>query len=286
MGPDRLPPDRTPRVHRSGRRRQPGPDESRHGHTARARFRERSDRAGARAGFVLTETLTALAISGAVLLGLVSLTNVVSRHARIVFGRVEAAEADRRGLAALAREIGLAQRLRWAGPPEARPFVFLGTPDALLFALDAPIDAAAGPTQVVQFQSVAAPGGGEVLRTQAPLPPAARGLADLAFAPTRRLHRGPWRLRFAYIAAATVKTPEIAFDAWDLPGAMPAAVRLSLEDPETGLTAQSLRVALQVEAEAGCAVPTRAFCSRPADREGEGEVSTAAIVNALQGRKP
>jgi type II secretory pathway component PulJ len=238
------------------------------------------------AGFVLAETLAALAISGAVLVGLFSLTNVVSRHARTVFGRVEASEADRRGLAALAREIESAQHLRWAGPPDARPFVFLGAADRVQFAVEVRGDAAGAPAQVVQVQSVAGDHGGEILRTEAAFHPAARDIADLAPAPVRLLQRGPWRLRFAYIAAATVKTPEIAFDAWDLPDAMPAAVRLSLEDPETGLAAQSLRVALRVEAESGCAAPTRGFCSRPADREGEEGASTAAIVNALQGRRP
>jgi hypothetical protein len=238
------------------------------------------------AGFVLAETLVALAISGAVLVGLYSLTNVVSRHARLIFGHVEASEADRRGLAALAREIELAQRLRWAGPPEARPFVFLGSAESLLFAIDSPIGSAAAPSRIVQLQSAVTSDGGEVLRAETALPPSARDIADLVPEPARLLHRGPWRLRFAYIATATVKTPEIAFDAWDLPDAMPVAVRLSLEDPETGLVARSLRVALRVEAESGCAAPTKGFCSRPADREGDEGVSTAAIVNALQGRKP
>lgn len=241
---------------------------------------------GRQAGFVLAETLAALAIGGAVLVGLSSLTNVVSRHARLVFGRVEASEADRRGLAALAREIGLAQRLRWAGPADARRFVFLGSADSLLFAVDTPAGSAAPPSQIVQLQSALTAAGGEVLRSEAAFPPAARDIADLAPAPARPLLRGPWRLRFAYIAAATDTTPEIAVDAWDLPDAMPVAVRLSLENLETGLTAQSLRVALRVEAESGCAAPTRGFCSRPADRDGDEGVSTAAIVNALQGRRP
>lgn len=239
-----------------------------------------------RGGFILAETLVALAISGAVLVGLYSLTNVVSRHARLVFGRMEASEADRRGLAAIAGEIELAQRLRWAGPPEARPFVFLGRADGLLFGIDSPIGSAAAPSRIVQLQSAAMPDGGEVLRAEAALPPAARDIADLIPESARPVHRGPWRLRFAYIAAATDKTPEIAFDAWDLPTAMPVAVRLSLEDPETGRVTQSLRVTLRVEAESGCAIPTKGFCSRPADREGDEGVSTAAIVNALQGRKP
>ncbi|MCJ2011912.1 prepilin-type cleavage/methylation domain-containing protein [Methylobacterium sp. J-076] len=228
----------------------------------------------------------ALAISGAVLVGLYSLTNVVSRHARLAFGRVEASEADRRGLAALAREIEFAQRLRWAAPPEARPFVFFGSADSLLFAIDPPIGSPGAPSRLVQIKSVVTPDGGELLRAEAALPPSAHDIADLVPEPTRPLHRGPWRVRFAYIAAATAKTPEIAFEAWDLPDAMPVAVRLSLEDPETGLVTQSLRVALRMEAESGCAAPTKGFCSRSADREGDEGVSTAAIVNALQGRKP
>lgn len=242
--------------------------------------------AGPCAGFVLAEILVALAISGAVLLGLCSLTNVVSRHARLVFARVEASEADRQGLAALAQDIGLAQRLRWAGPPGAQPFVFLGAADRLLFAVESPLGSPLAPVRLVQLQSAVTPEGGEVLRAEAALPPAARDIADLVPGPVNAVHWGSRRLRFAYIAAATAKTPEIAVDTWDLPDAMPVAVRLSLEDPETGLAAQSLRVALRVEAEAGCAAPTKGFCSRPADREGDEEVSTAAIVNALQGRRP
>ncbi len=160
------------------------------------------------------------------------------------------------------------QRLRWAGPPDARPFVFLGASDRVQFAIEPRGDVSGAPTQIVQIQSVAGDRGGEILRTEAPFNPAARDIADLAPAPVRLLQRSPWRLRFAYIAAATPKTPEIAFDAWDLPDAMPVALRLSLEDPETGLPAQSLRVSLRIEAEAGCAAPTRGFCSRPADREG------------------
>ncbi|MFK5600335.1 type II secretion system protein J [Methylobacterium sp. HMF5984] len=242
--------------------------------------------ANRQAGFILAETLVALAISGAVLVGLYSLTNVVSRHARLIIGRVEASEADRRGLAALAREIELAQRLRWAGRPEARPFVFVGSADSLLFAADSPIGSAAAPSRIVQLQSAVTPDGGEVFRTEAALPPIAREIADLSPESSQLLHRGPSRLRFAYIVAATVKTPEIALDAWDLPDAMPVAVRLSLEDPKTGLITQSLRVALRIEAESGCAAPTEGFCSRPADREGDEGVSTAAIVNALQRQKP
>ncbi len=242
--------------------------------------------ATALAGFVLTEALVALAVSGAVLLGLFSLTDLVSRHARGVFVRVEAAEGGRRGLEALARDIGLAQRVRWAGPPRERAFVFQGRFDRVLLAIDANAGAAEAPTRLVQWQSEERGAGAEILRTEADFPPAAQSLADLAFAPSRVIFRSPQRLRFAYIAGATDKTPEIALDTWDLPDAMPVAVRLSLDDTASGLTVLERRVPLRIEAEAGCAAPAKAFCSRPADKDDEGDGSTAAIVNALQGRRP
>lgn len=235
-------------------------------------------------GFALAEALAALAVSGAVLLGLFSLTDLVSRHARGVAERVEGAEATGRAVAALLREIGLAGRQRWAGPPTGGPFVFLGTADRLLFALDRPVAGPGAPTLAVQFQGASGPRGGELLRAEAALPPTGRELSDLAFAPARVLYSGRWRPRFAYVAAASATAPEIAVDAWDLPDAMPVAVRLSLTDPETGVSALDLRIPLRIEAEAGCASAARFRCSRPVDRDADEETSTAAIVNALQGR--
>ncbi|MBE7197001.1 MAG: prepilin-type cleavage/methylation domain-containing protein [Parafilimonas terrae] len=228
----------------------------------------------------------AVAVSGAVLLGLFSLTDLVSRHARGVSARVEAAERSRRGLDSLVRDIGLAQRVRWAGPTRDRAFVFQGRFDRILVAVDAAMGAAEAPTRLVQLQSEPDGVGADILYTEADFPPAARSLDELHFTPTRVLFRSPRRLRFAYIAAATDKAPEIAVDTWDLPDAMPVAVRVSLNDAVTGLPLLERRIPLHIEAEAGCTAPTKAFCSRPIEKDEDGEGSTAAIVNALQGRKP
>lgn len=245
------------------------------------RVRGDRGRRDARGGFLLVEALAVLAISAAILVGLASLTQLLLRQADGLAARTERLELRERTLAALSRDIRALARIRFEGPDRER-FVFAGTPDRLLFAREASAEmpAEAGAVAVL-LQSADESGQVRLLRAESPLLPGMAGFDDLRFGPVRTLlDRDPARIRFAYVAAATEKTPELILDAWPPESPPPAAVRIGLADPATGELVSSLRVAILHEAEPGCARAKTHWCSRTdLGAEEEDETSVGTILN-------
>ncbi|WP_336489832.1 prepilin-type cleavage/methylation domain-containing protein [Methylobacterium nigriterrae] len=230
----------------------------------------------------MAEALAALTVGAATLVALASLVALFSQNAGGVAARFEEIEARERCLQSLAKDISRAARARWTGNIP-RPFVFVGAPDRLLFAID---DIGGGGPEhpiVIEIQAVSNLRGGLILRATASLGPASTGIDTLRFAPPHVLYRGPWSVRFAYVTAATRTEPEILTDVWSDPAAMPSAVRISLVNAQSGHAVSQLRVKLRHEGEIGCLSPAKGFCSRkvdqvPPDEDGS---SIAAILGNL-----
>lgn len=215
-----------------------------------------------RGGFLLVEVLAVLAISAAILAGLASLTRLLMTQADTLAARTERFESRERGLAALSRDIRALARIRWEGPNRER-FVFAGTPDRLLFAQERP---GMGAPVAVLLQSAIEHGRVRLLRAEAPLPPGLASFDDLRFGPVRVLMdapsgKGAERIRFAYVAGATERSPELILDAWPAEAPPPVAIRVGLADPATAEVMTSLRVPVLAEAEPVCAVAKTHWCS-------------------------
>jgi general secretion pathway protein J len=227
------------------------------------------------AGFLLTEALATMAIGAVILVGVGSLLGLMSRQADLTAQRTERIDAAARGLAAIARDLEAVARARWAGPGP-RGFVFAGSPDRVLLALDRLDTDRLARTVAVLLQSSETRDGGSVLRAEARLSPLYRDASTLDFGPAQSLYAGPARVRFAYVGATSPGGPELVLDDWAMSDAMPVAVRVAFTDPASGTILSSLRVTLRIEAEPGCAVPRKAFCSRVDDRAAEGQGEAGA----------
>lgn len=213
------------------------------------------------AGFLLVEALATLAISAVILAALGSVLGMMSRQADTLAARTQRMDVAGHGLGAIARELGSAARARWAGPGP-RPFVFLGFPDRVMFALDR-LDGVGRPeTIAILLQSFESEDGAQVVRGESPLSPFDRGPGDLDFGSSGPLYAGRTSLRFAYVQASARGGPEILLDTWTTGDALPIAVRVAFTDPASGAILSSLRVPIRVGAEPGCAAPRKAFCSR------------------------
>ncbi|WP_375454021.1 type II secretion system protein J [uncultured Methylobacterium sp.] len=237
-----------------------------------ARRRRDASARGPAAGFLLVEALATMAIGAVILVAVGSLLGLMSRQADLTAQRTERMDVAGHGLAAIARELGSAARARWAGPGP-RGFVFVGLPDRVLFSLDRPEGDRLSRPMAILLQSTETQAGGVVLRAEAALSPLDPGEGALDFGPPDRLYAGPALVRFAYVGAVGAGGPEVLLDAWPAGEALPVAVRVAFTDPASGDILSSLRVPLRIEAEAGCAAPRKAFCSRIDARsvEGEGE---------------
>ncbi|WP_238245726.1 PulJ/GspJ family protein [Methylobacterium iners] len=216
-----------------------------------------------------------MAIGAVILVGVGSLLGLMSRQADLTAQQTDRVDAATRGLAAMSRDLETVARARWAGPGP-RGFVFTGSPNRVLLALDRLDADRLGQTAAVLLQSSETRDGGSVFRAEAPLSPLDRDASTLDFGPARSLYAGPARVRFAYVGAVSAGGPELVLDDWPISDAMPVAVRIAFTDPASGSTLSSLRVPLRIEAEPGCAVPRKAFCSRVDDQAGEGQGEAGA----------
>jgi hypothetical protein len=157
-----------------------------------------------------------------------------------------------------------------------RPFVFSGSPDRVLFALN--------PEQANGFRAAVLVAyqidpSGAVLRAEGALPPNATGPGAVRLGPVARIDPGPERLRFAYVE----RQPgggEVIVDAWANPLQMPAAVRIDRTDPATGVVLGSLRTPLLLDGEPGCADPQKNFCSRVEKAQAAGQAAQPAKPSA------
>ncbi len=213
-----------------------------------------------------------MAIGAIILVAVGSLLGLMSRQADRTAERTEGLDVASHALAALARDIGLIARARWAGPGP-RNFVFAGLPDRMLFALDY-TDADRTPRSfAILLQGTETKDGSAVLRAEAPLSPLDRDEAALGFAPAHTIYTGTAAVRFAYIVTPGESGLELVVDAWPAGETLPIAVRVAFTDPASGEILSSLRVPLRIEAEPGCVAPRKAFCSRidPRSLEGQSE---------------
>ncbi|MFE1597974.1 prepilin-type N-terminal cleavage/methylation domain-containing protein [Methylobacterium sp. ID0610] len=236
------------------------------------------DRSG---GFSLLEVLATLAIAAATLVALSSFVFLMTRQADRVAAGSQEREVVGQSLDTLARAIERAQRLRWAGP-EPR-FVFAGTRDTLLFALDRGEGEA---PRVVEIRSIAEAGGGVLLWREGAFDPRRRDGMPASFGATQRLPVGGAVLHFAYVTPGTPRRPEILTDDWPAVDAMPEAVRLALTDPRTGAIRSSLRVPLRIGAEPGCLSPRKAPCSRFDERTAPPSDDDAPALGTILGNLP
>ncbi len=223
---------------------------------------------GRQAGFLVVEALATFAISALILAGLASLLGVMLRAADRAADRVQDLETTARAVAALRRDIQLLARARWSGAAP-RSFVFAGEPEKIMFAQSVPQGSGFRTATVVVIQSVGIDAGGRLLRTEAALTPGAASLRELHFSPARNLQEGRSTVRFAYFARAREGGSEVLVDHWPSAVQLPAAVRIGIVDPATGGLLSSVRVPIRVDAEAGCAAPDIAFCSRADPKKSE-----------------
>ncbi|ACL56775.1 PulJ/GspJ family protein [Methylobacterium nodulans] len=235
------------------------------------------------AGFSLVEVLATLAVGAAILAALASFVSLLTRQADRVAVGAQMREVVGQNLGMLAQAVARAERLRWAGTPPR--FVFAGTSETLLFALDRR-DAAGIRTQVIEIRSVAGAEGGAFEWREGSFDPGLTDVAQVSFGAARSLPIGDATLRFAYVTPGTPRTPEILTDDWPASDALPDAVRLALIDRRSGEIRSTLRVPLLVGAEPGCLSPRKALCSRFDERKAPASDEEASSIAAIVGSLP
>lgn len=192
-----------------------------------------------------------MAIGAFLLVAMVSLVHLAVRADARTQDLASRVEGQTRALEAIARDLRPALRVRWHGP--GAPFVFAGGPDTLRFAGR---DETSGEVRLVTLRAEP----GRVLRTSAPLPAIAAGPDDPAGGSGSEIETGGDLVRFSYFQSLP-GGEDVLLDAWALPLAMPSAVRVAILDMRTGEPRASLRIPLMIDAEPGCAAPSRAACS-------------------------
>lgn len=216
---------------------------------------------------MLVEMLVAMAVGAFLLVALASVTAFVLRAQDRFSASAQEAETSGRALASLAREIGPALRLRWAGKNGV--FVFSGTSGRILLARDVAA-AGGGPSraEAVLWEVRSANGVTSLLRAAGPLVPDAGSPDNVAWGPPATVYSGSARIAFAYFMALE-GGGEALLDEWPAGNAMPAAVRISLA--RSGQPPLSTRVPLLIETEPRCAVAEA--CGK---REGEPDAEDTA----------
>jgi type II secretory pathway pseudopilin PulG len=231
-----------------------------------------------RDGFVLIEALAVLAL-GSILLGaLAGVVTIVVRMADRTAAMVQQGEGEQRALDAIARELGAAVRLRWAGDDRG-VFVFQGERDGILFAVDRRDETGLRRSVVVAYRQRIADGRVTLVRLEAPIMPGAMLREPLAFGPEVEICAGALSLRFEYASSdAGTLTPT-----WEDAGRLPDAVRAAFIDPASGGEVAFRRASLRVNAEPACALRRGTPCSR-FGTIGAGRQGPAAAANAPGGR--
>ncbi|WP_062010808.1 type II secretion system protein J [Aureimonas sp. AU4] len=204
-----------------------------------------------RDGFLLAEALVTMAIGAFLLVAMVSLLHLAVRADARTQDLASRVEAQTRALEAIGRDLRPALRVRWSGPDA--PFVFAGGPDTMWFAGR---DETSGEVRLVTLHAEP----GRVLRTSAALPSIATSPDDLAGGSRSEIETGGDLVRFSYFQALP-DGEDVLLDTWTSPLAMPSAVRIAILDIRTGEPRASLRIPLMIDAEPGCAAPSRAACS-------------------------
>ncbi len=233
-----------------------GNDRRRRGHGPRDFSRGDGGERNGEAGYLLVEALATLTLAALLLGGLLALGGGLSRVADRIAGRVEATEAGRLAVAAMARDIAQLSRRRFPGAQEPR-FAFYGQTDRIVFVVEAPQQDGLARPVVVAYQ---ADGPGAALRAEGELPVDAQSLDDVALSRPHRMPFGDAELRFAFVERLK-SGGELVTDAWSRSDLLPAAIRIDRLDPASKRLVASRRVAIVAETEPGCAAAEIAFCS-------------------------
>ncbi len=216
--------------------------------------RVRTDRDG---GYVLIEALAVLALSGLIMVAMAS-------GARLLLGNwARAAEQANRleeletGLAVVRRDVAGAEQRRW-GEADAGGILFRGSATGLSIAVSHDGMAPGRGASVVAFNVRQASDGAALVRSAGRLLPGTEALPRGPLANPVNLVAGAFAFRFSYRALAGGWRND-----WTDAQRMPAAVRLEVIDAGTGDPAvPPLIVPFRVDAEAGCAPDSPAFCGR------------------------
>ncbi len=218
-------------------------------------------RGSARGGFLLLEALTTLALGALVIAGLSTVIVLMLRFSDRTAADLGRREVLGRALQTVEQEIRDMARLRLGGAQDA-PFLFSGHPDRLLFTLDRLDDNGLDAPVAVAYRTGTRDGVTRLARAEAAVPPAATDAAALVFGKPATVYAGDRGIRFAFFAPQPDGSGEVLMDDWKQPAKMPTAVRIAVIAPD-GTIEESTRVPLLVDAEPGCAVPGKGFCSLP-----------------------
>jgi hypothetical protein len=213
----------------------------------------------ANGGYLLVEVLATMTVSAFILAALLSIVSFTLRTSAHVSRQTQDIENASRVMASLVREIQAIAPLRWAG--QNAGFVFQGREQGLVFAREV-----VAPDGAVDDRAVLLQGDGKQLfRSEASLLPAYRSAAEIAAGEKQALLDTDFQVRFAYFARLE-DGQEALTNTWDNPALLPVAIRVSITDSKGALIGSS-RVQIRVDAEPGCAAPTKALCNFAADRK-------------------
>ncbi|MFB2553938.1 hypothetical protein [Ensifer soli] len=218
----------------------------------------------------MVEALATMTISAFLLVALASVVALVMRASYRSARLSETVEQSSRIVDALARDIGAAAPIRWAGGG----FVFTGSQTALTFARTLRQPDGASTIQLVSLAGK----GNMTIETASGLPPDARGPTDITAEGQGIVFQQGRTIRFAYFSRLE-DGREALTDTWTSPDAMPVAVRATVRDA-TGATLGTVRIPFRIDAEPGCAAPERGHCGlapRVADDPGTEPVDQGPI---------
>ena len=219
-------------------------------------------------GYLLVEVLATMTISAFILAALLSIVFFTIRASQRIDRQTQAVENVGRVMAALAREIQQAAPLRWGS--QGSGFVFSGDAMSLMFARENLSADGAADDQAVILRNA----NGQLLLSETPLLPNYRSASELVAAPQQPVLDRRFQVRFAYFSRLG-NGQEALTDKWTDALQMPVAVRVSMTDG-TGRLVGSTRVALRVDAEPGCAAPTKLNCSFATNVESADDAQPAA----------
>ena len=181
------------------------------------------------AGFTLLEAMAALAITGAVVASLSSITAQMLPNWRRGFVALQRADLLSVGVERIAADVSQAEFVP-TNSSSASPF-FEGSPNSITF-----VRSAVGPNspqqlEVVRLAQSTDDRGLALMRTSARYAPSAAQAVGMPYALSApvALVRAPLRISFAFAAPDRVWR-----DAWNGNAALPAAVRISVRDTSNG----------------------------------------------------
>lgn len=220
------------------------------------------------AGFALIEALSALVITSLVLLTLSISAGLLLRNWERTVHDAESFEEMSTGLEVLRTDLRMVARLQWDGVPEDG-ILFRGDEAGLTLTAARGADGSGRGYSLIVLGTESRRDLNALVRVSAPLIPG-QGIAVSPGGPVD-LITGPWEFRFAYKDAER-GAGDAWRPTWQQGNGIPAAIRLSIFDPEAEREVMPpLVVAPHVDAEPGCIDGNDGYCSFDPEREEEEE---------------